>query len=147
MVCGFNPFPVFSHLHKRFATFRIGFTQPLRIKPAGVPEPPFLVIHTNIENAYRLFLPCLTHSLQIILHLGKIRFKASRPLCGNWVNVHFYPADVKPVLVKRIKQHIFTLICGKLHYHIKVRAFPFQAPAPAPGYCHIHNLRINSGFL
>ena len=147
MVCRFYPLSVFPHFHKRLVTFCIRFTQPLRIKPAGILKPPFLVIHADIKNTDWLFLPCFTHSLQIVLHLRKIRFKASRPLCCNRVNIHFYPADVKPVPIKRIKQHIFTLIRGKFHCHIKVRAFTLQAPAPAPDYCHIHNLRINAMFI
>ena len=148
MVCLFYPFPVFSHFHKRLATFRIGFTQSLRIKPAGILKPPFLVIYADIKDTDRLFLPCFTHCLQIVLHLWEIIFQSACPLCSDWIDVNLYAADRNPVtIIKSIKQIVLTLIRGKLHCHIKVRTFTLQAPAPAPDYRHINNFRLNGIFI
>ncbi len=99
MVCRFYPLSVFPHFHKRLVTFCIGFTQPLRIKPAGILKPPFLVIHADIKNTDWLFLPCFTHSLQIVLHLRKIIFQSACPLCSDWIDVNLYAADMNPVII------------------------------------------------
>ena len=59
-----------------------------------------------------------------LLHLWKITFQSACPLCSDRIDVNLYDSDINPVIiVKSIKQIVLTLIIGKLHCHIKVRAF------------------------
>ena len=84
---------------------------------------------------------------KVAFHSRKISCKCSGLALCDRIDVNFYAANRKIVLVKGIKQIIFVFSALVFHNDVKIGTSLLQPPAPASGYHHIYKVYVYLIFI